>query len=210
MDGVVDSGWFSGEPGWDLAVAMAPVAGGPAVSGCQIPGIGWVEAATVAGICSTFPLAVARALLDSRTGTVVETTTNAYRPSRAIRRHVQTRDGTCRMWGCTRPVDQCDLDHAIPWPTGRTTPANLTGLCRRHHRMKQHARWAVHPDFRGGHHLALAHRAEACHHARTLPLADTAESGVPTRRDRHAHGASPRPLPHHPAILSCQPLRERG
>ncbi len=138
---VVDSGWFSGEPGWDLAVVMAPVAGGPAVSGCAIPGIGWVQAATVAGICSTFPLQVGRALLETATGTVLETTTHAYTPTTAIRAHVLTRDRTCRMWACTAPARTLDLDHTRPWPSGATTPANLAGLCRRHHRMKQHARW---------------------------------------------------------------------
>ncbi|MBP6526112.1 MAG: hypothetical protein KA249_11965, partial [Dermatophilaceae bacterium] len=27
------------------------------------------------------------------------------------------------------------------WPAGETTPANLGGLCRRHHRLKQRGRW---------------------------------------------------------------------
>ncbi|MGB7818353.1 MAG: HNH endonuclease signature motif containing protein, partial [Ornithinibacter sp.] len=137
----VAPGWFSGEPGWDLATVMAPTSGGVAVSGCHIPGVGWVEAGTVAGILSTVPLVVSRALLDAATGTLVETTAAAYSPSPSIRRHVQTRDGTCRMWGCTRPIQQCDLDHTRPWPAGSTTPGNLAGLCRRHHRMKQRARW---------------------------------------------------------------------
>ena len=54
---------------------------------------------------------------------------------------VTTRDGTCRMWGCDRPATTCDLDHARPWPAGPTTPTNLAGLCRRHHRLKQRRRW---------------------------------------------------------------------
>ncbi len=138
----------SGEPGWGAAVVMAPTAGGPAVSGCEIPGIGWVEAATVAAIFSTVPLVVGRALLDARSGTVVETTTTAYRPTRAMREHVGIRDGICRMWGCSRPSRTLDLDHTRPWPTGATTPSNLAGLCRRHHRMKQQGRWrySLDPD----------------------------------------------------------------
>ena len=52
------------------------------------------------------------------------------------------------MWGCTRPAHRLDLDHTRPWPDGPTTPANLAGLCRRHHRMKQHGKWRyhLHPD----------------------------------------------------------------
>ena len=45
------------------------------------------------------------------------------------------------MWGCNRPATTCDLDHARPWPAGPTTPTNLAGLCRRHHRLKQRRRW---------------------------------------------------------------------
>ena len=65
----------------------------------------------------------------------------AYRPSKAVTDFVATRDGTCRMWGCDRPATTCDLDHARPWPAGPTTPTNLAGLCRRHHRLKQRRRW---------------------------------------------------------------------
>ncbi len=125
----------------DGAVVLAPSNTGVAISGCAIPGIGWVEADTVAGICSTFPLTIGRALLEKTTGTLLETTTAAYTPGRAIRRHVQTRDGTCRTWGCTHPVYRCDLDHTKPWPVGATASNNLAGLCRRHHQMKQRARW---------------------------------------------------------------------
>ena len=78
----------------------------------------------------------------------MESVTTAYRPSKAVTDFVTTRDGTCRMWGCNRPATTCDLDHARPWPTGPTTPTNLAGLCRRHHRLKQRRRWSYHlaPD----------------------------------------------------------------
>ncbi|MBD3784623.1 MAG: HNH endonuclease, partial [Micrococcales bacterium] len=68
-------------------------------------------------------------------------TTNAYRPTRAIADFVRSRDGTCRMWGCTRPAERCDLDHARAWPDGTTTPTELESLCRHHHRFKQTQRW---------------------------------------------------------------------
>ncbi|MGL5929779.1 MAG: HNH endonuclease signature motif containing protein, partial [Dermatophilaceae bacterium] len=61
---------------------------------------------------------------------------------------VQTRDGTCRMWGCNRRASRADLDHTRPWPDGPTSPRGLATLCRRHHRMKQLGRWryTLHDD----------------------------------------------------------------
>jgi hypothetical protein len=117
-------------------------------SGCEIPGIGFIDADTIEALLQTVPLQVGRALLDARTGTVLETTTTAYRPTQGITDFVSTRDGTCRMWGCDRPARACDLDHVTPWPAGTTSPANLGDLCRRHHRLKQRGRWTyvLHPD----------------------------------------------------------------
>ena len=119
-----------------------------ALSGCELPGVGWVTADTVSALLSTVPLEVGRALLDAPTGALVETTSTAYRPPKAIKDFVTTRDQVCRMWGCTRTAAACDLDHARPWPAGPTAPANLAGLCRRHHRLKQRRRWTyrLEPD----------------------------------------------------------------
>ncbi|MGL5930739.1 MAG: DUF222 domain-containing protein [Dermatophilaceae bacterium] len=127
---------------------MAPVGGGCAVSGAEIPGVGWVDAATVAALFTAVPVQVARAVLDAGTGTLASLTTNAYAPTTAMREFVHTRDGTCRMWGCTRRATHTDLDHTKPWPVGSTSPSNLVSLCRRHHRMKQHGRWryTLEPD----------------------------------------------------------------
>ncbi|MGL5927766.1 MAG: HNH endonuclease signature motif containing protein [Dermatophilaceae bacterium] len=66
-----------------------------------------------------------------------------------MREFVHTRDGTCRMWGCTRRATHTDLDHTTPWPGGSTSPGNLASLCRRHHRMKQHRRWRYTPHDNG-------------------------------------------------------------
>ncbi len=145
-----------GDPGW---VRPAFATGGlgtgsgfslsaALISGCEIPGIGWVDAQTVETLLSIVPTNIGRALLDARTGTLMESVSNAYRPNKNLTDFVTTRDGTCRMWGCTRPAPRCDLDHATPWPNGPTTPTNLGGLCRRHHRLKQRRRWTyhLHPD----------------------------------------------------------------
>ncbi len=118
------------------------------LSGCEIPGIGFIDADTVQALLSVVPTDIGRALLDAHTGTLIETVSTAYRPSKAVTDFVTTRDGTCRMWGCPRPATHCDIDHARPWPNGPTTPSNLGGLCRRHHRLKQRRRWSYHlaPD----------------------------------------------------------------
>lgn len=125
----------------DLTSVMAEVSPGFAVSGTQLPGLGWVDAATLANLLKTLPMDVARAVLDAETGTLAAHTSGAYRPPKGIADFVTTRDGTCRMWGCSRPAERCDLDHARPWPAGATTPTGLEALCRRHHRFKQQGRW---------------------------------------------------------------------
>ncbi|MGY1671343.1 DUF222 domain-containing protein [Geodermatophilus sp. SYSU D00710] len=66
--------------------------------------------------------------------------TAGYRPGAALDRHVRARDRRCRFPGCRRPVPRAgELDHAVPWPAGPTTAANLTGYCTGHHRGKHQA-----------------------------------------------------------------------
>ena len=117
------------------------------VSGTTIPGVGYVPPDAVAAILGRLDVRIGRALLDARTGTLLETSTDRYAIPKAQREFVATRDGTCRMWGCERPVHstrlgwQADVDHATPWPAGETTPGNLSALCRHHHLVKHSARW---------------------------------------------------------------------
>src|SRR6188472_3750237 len=82
------------------------------LSGCEIPGIGFIDADTVQALLAVVPTDIGRALLDTHTGTLIETVTAAYRPSKAVTDFVTPRDGTCRMWGCPRPATKCDIDHA--------------------------------------------------------------------------------------------------
>ncbi|MBD3783117.1 MAG: DUF222 domain-containing protein [Micrococcales bacterium] len=129
------------EPTGDLITVMAALGPGSWVSGAQLPGVGWVDATTMASLLKTLPLEVARAVLDAPTGTLASLTTAAYRPTKAIADFVKTRDGTCRMWGCSRPAARCDVDHCRPWPDGQTIPTELESLCRHHHRFKQTGQW---------------------------------------------------------------------
>jgi hypothetical protein len=64
-----------------------------------------------------------------------------YRPAPAQDRFVRTRDRTCRHPGCDNSAAWADLDHVVPHAQGGDTDcANLCCLCRRHHRLKTHAR----------------------------------------------------------------------
>ncbi|MGG5257103.1 HNH endonuclease [Phycicoccus avicenniae] len=125
----------------DRADVMAEVSPGFCVSGTHLPNVGWVDPATLANLLKLLPMEVARAVLEAETGTLATLTTGAYKPTKAITAFVKTRDGTCRMWGCTRPAERCDLDHVRAWPDGTTTPTCLEDLCRRHHRFKQLGHW---------------------------------------------------------------------
>jgi CBS domain-containing protein len=64
-----------------------------------------------------------------------------YAPSPAQRRFTRTRDRTCRHPGCGNRAGWADLDHVVAHAEGGETDcANLCCLCRRHHRLKTHAR----------------------------------------------------------------------
>ena len=64
-----------------------------------------------------------------------------YAPSPAQRRFARTRDRTCRHPGCGNRAGWADLDHVVAHDEGGETDcANLCCLCRRHHRLKTHAR----------------------------------------------------------------------
>jgi hypothetical protein len=64
-----------------------------------------------------------------------------YEPTPAQHRFVKARDRTCRHPGCRRPARWTDADHVQAHADGgETACTNLCALCRRHHRLKTHAR----------------------------------------------------------------------
>lgn len=178
---------------------------GPAsdwVSGTTIPGVGFVPPDVVAALTTRLDARVSRALLDARTGTLLETSNPRYTIPTAQREFVTTRDGTCRMWGCTRSVHttrlgwKADVDHATPWPEGVTSPANLSALCRHHHRVKHSPRWrhVLHEDgttewLTPGGVPAFTFPAHAVHE--DDDAADDWSPATGTSRDQTAGGSSP-------------------
>ncbi len=112
-----------------------------ALSGVWVPRVGHIPADVVTRLASLPSTSSDLSFLDAGSGTLLGTVADAYKPTRAMRHFVQVRDGTCRMFGCNRPAETADLDHAVPYPGGATTPTNLGGLCRRHHRAKQRRSW---------------------------------------------------------------------
>jgi len=80
-----------------------------------------------------------RLLTDPATGALTDIGRTHYTPPAALAEYGLTRDRRCRFSGCRQP--RIDLDHPIPYPAGPTADYNLAGLCRHHHRLKQHPRW---------------------------------------------------------------------
>jgi hypothetical protein len=109
----------------------------------EVPGVGAIPDEVARTLAAD---ARWRAWLTSADGTVVATSSTTYRPSAELARLVRARHPECRMPGCRRPAEACDIDHAKPWPEGATTVDNLGPLCRRHHVMKTHYGWDLIPD----------------------------------------------------------------
>ncbi len=87
-----------------------------------------------------------RLITDPKDGSLQDLSSKGYRPSPALARAVQARDGVCRAPGCCVPAAKCDLDHDVPWPAGATTYANLSAKHRRHHNHKTRRRWRASRD----------------------------------------------------------------
>lgn len=70
--------------------------------------------------------------------------TDAYVPTKRMRRYLAARDRHCRFPGCAAKAEYADIDHTHGWAEGGTTRIdNLAHLCRRHHVMKSVGRWKV-------------------------------------------------------------------
>ena len=127
-------------PGRDFSVPAA------LLSGCEVPGIGFIDADTVEALLSVVPTDIGRALLDARTGTLMNpspTPTDHPEPSPTSSPPATAPAG---CGAAPAPPPAATSTTPDPGPTDRTTPTNLGGLCRRHHRLKQRRRWTYHLD----------------------------------------------------------------
>ncbi len=84
-----------------------------------------------------------RRILTDANGLVTATDPVRYRPGVILGDYVRTRDQVCRFPTCNAPAIDCDLDHRVPFPKGKTVPENLEPLCRCHRRLKTHTTWRV-------------------------------------------------------------------
>jgi Domain of unknown function (DUF222) len=88
-----------------------------------------------------------RLLTDPVTGALLDYGTTRYTPPAHLAAHVVARDQTCVFPGCRVRADRCDLDHRVPFDAdggnGATSDANLSALCRPHHRLKQQRGWRL-------------------------------------------------------------------
>ena len=67
-----------------------------------------------------------------------------YRIPAWMRNLIEVRDQDCGFPICRRPASRCDLDHTVPYDQGGLTcPCNLSGGCRRDHRMKGSTAWRL-------------------------------------------------------------------
>ncbi|MEW1955252.1 hypothetical protein [Terrabacter sp. NPDC080008] len=110
---------------------------------CEVPGYGWIAADQARQIMLHDDSTWRRLAVDAVTGAALQLETGGYRPTPAMRAHVEAVDGTCRAPGCTVPAARCDLDHDIPWPHGPTAVDNLTSKHRAHHNVHTHGHWSV-------------------------------------------------------------------
>lgn len=88
-----------------------------------------------------------RLLLTDDQGRVTSVGRKIYRPPAALVATVLARDQHCAFPGCRKSAQYNDLDHVDAYRGGDvTTAANLTSLCRRHHRLKHAGTWRVERD----------------------------------------------------------------
>jgi hypothetical protein len=87
-----------------------------------------------------------RVLVDPRDGASLEIGRASYRPTKAMRRWLQMRDGKCPFPGCSNHSLDNEADHVVAWHQGGTTGvSNLGQPCPRHHRLRHTSAWRPTP-----------------------------------------------------------------
>lgn len=108
----------------------------------HLTGYGWIPA-TIAREMAADPTCTWRRLLcDPADGQLLDVGRTRYKPPAQLDDYVRARDQHCRVPGCRRPAQRCDIDHNHDWNHGGHTAEHLLCcLCRRHHRLKDRPGW---------------------------------------------------------------------
>ncbi|MGW6173025.1 DUF222 domain-containing protein [Arthrobacter sp. NPDC055138] len=78
-----------------------------------------------------------RILTDPIKGAVLALDRKQYRPTKAQRRFLRTRDRTCRAPGCNRAAEHCEIDHVHAYSKGGKTDVDcMCCFCKVHHALK--------------------------------------------------------------------------
>lgn len=131
-----------------VVIPLTSLMGGPGGPAADLPGSD--QPATLEGY-GPIPASIARALAaggpwarmvtDPVDRTVLEVSSEKYRPTAAMAELVRAAQPECVRPDCTISSDSCDLHHHVPWPLGATTVINLDPGCRRDHLLLTHAGW---------------------------------------------------------------------
>ena len=158
---------------------------------CELDGYGPITAAMARRIAAD-PTATWRRLLTDDHGHVLHASTTGYHPTAGMTATVLARDQHCTFPGCRRASRYNDLDHVQAWREGDdTTAANLTSLCRRHHRLKHSGTWTVHRDDATGTTTWTDHRGRS--YTSRPPDLPTTTTAPDTPTTAATTGATPSP-----------------
>ena len=97
---------------------------------------GAVIPATLCRMISQQPGSTWHRMLTDPAGRCMEVSTTTYKPTRSIWNDVVARYQTCFRAGCDRPAADCQLDHRVRFPEGRTSNRHLQPACERDHKGK--------------------------------------------------------------------------
>jgi hypothetical protein len=115
----------------------------------SLEGYGPIDAETARRLAGE-ATSIYRILTDPVTGAILDIDQPTKYIPTGLRRMRQLIDQTCTFPGCGKRAANCDLDHTIDRQFGgRTTLANLSHLCRNHHRDKHNTKWTITQDDAG-------------------------------------------------------------
>ncbi|WP_084793101.1 HNH endonuclease signature motif containing protein [Glutamicibacter halophytocola] len=107
----------------------------------DLEGYGPIPIGTALRIAKDAP-SFMKVLTDPWSGAVIDVGREKYRPSKALRDLLRSRDICCRFPGCNRPAETSEIDHIDAWANGgHTSRTNTHLLCKRHQMFKHALGW---------------------------------------------------------------------